>query len=171
MLAPLHVHQSGAPIAPIGMEDLSVPKHPEVSGRAGGVVTDPDDLLIGWDSEWDPGSVHVVPPEQMIRDYASGRMHDGNNSLERKPFVALQEQHGGERPREVRRRVISRDPPGDGARLGVLKGNLGPWAAPNDHQGRTDEHVTHLLVTPQHGKGHGITTFGGYFGEPQKSYR
>jgi hypothetical protein len=66
-----------------------VPKSPKVCGRSGTVVSDPYDLFISWDGERDPRPVDVVAPQQVKSDYRPRWVYYGDNTLQRKPLIAV----------------------------------------------------------------------------------
>jgi hypothetical protein len=69
-----------------------VPESPELRRRPAAVVADPDDLLVGWDGERDPGAVDVVSPEQVVGDDPASRVNDGDDPLQWEPLVRLEVQ-------------------------------------------------------------------------------
>ena len=89
VLAPLHVDRDLAAVAPVGVEQRPVPERPDVGRRAGRVVADPDDFLVGRDRERYPGAVDVVLPQQVVGNDAPRGMDDRDDSLQGEPFVAL----------------------------------------------------------------------------------
>jgi hypothetical protein len=56
----------------------------------GGIVADPHQLLVRRLGPRSPLPVHVVSPEEMIRDDRSRRMNDRDDAIERKGLVALE---------------------------------------------------------------------------------
>ncbi len=89
MLAPLDINDYLTLSSPIGVQNAAMPVGPDISWRAGRIVSHPHDFLVSGDRERKPGSVRVVTPEQMVRDNRSRWVHDGQYSYEREPFVAL----------------------------------------------------------------------------------
>ena len=62
MLAPLDIDRGGAPVVPVGVQDLAVPIGPEIGRGAARLIAHPDDLLVGGHREWDPRAMDVVAP-------------------------------------------------------------------------------------------------------------
>lgn len=89
MFSPLNVDGHLAAIAPIGVEQRAVPECPKLRGGLGGVVSHPDDLLVGWDGERNPRPVDVISPEQVVGNDPAGRMNHGDNTLQWEPLVPL----------------------------------------------------------------------------------
>ena len=89
MFAPLDVDGDLPSITPLGVQQLAVPEGPNVGGRFGRIVPNPDDLLVGRDGERDPRAVDVVLPEEVIGDDPTHWMNDGDDPLKREPLVAL----------------------------------------------------------------------------------
>jgi len=81
MLSPLDVDRDLATIAPICVQQRSMPVCPEVDRGVSRVVTHPYDLLVGWDSERDPRPVDIVLPQQVVGDHAPRGVKHGNDPL------------------------------------------------------------------------------------------
>jgi hypothetical protein len=60
--------------------------------------------------------MHVVLPKEVIGDNSSGRVDDGDNSLQGEPFVPLYVQEGCEGVRQNRSAVGNLECAGDGHR-------------------------------------------------------
>src|ERR1051325_4414999 len=108
MLPPLDVDRDLTTLAPIGMEQRPMPVGPAICCRSRGMVADPDDFFVRRHREWNPRSVDVVLPEEMVGDDGAGRVKHGHDPLQWEPFVSLQVQ---------KRREYTGEP-----RVGVARG-------------------------------------------------
>lgn len=89
MLSPLDVDGDLSTIAPFGVELLAVPKRPNVGWRFGRVVSNPDDFFVGRDSEWNPGPVNVVLPQEVVGDNPAGGVDHRDHPLQWEPLISL----------------------------------------------------------------------------------
>jgi hypothetical protein len=104
VLTPLDVDLDLPPL-PWGVEDEAMPVGPDFCRRATRVVAHPDDLFVSGDGEGNPGAVHIVAPQHVVRDDAAGRVDDGDDSAQREPFVSLPVQRRCQTPRASGLRV------------------------------------------------------------------
>src|SRR5262245_52625214 len=89
VFSPLDVDFGSAAVSPVGVENLPVPKSPEVGWSVGRIVADPNELFVCRNGEGNPRTVDVVAPQQVVADDGSGWVCDGHDPLQREPFISL----------------------------------------------------------------------------------